>query len=397
MNHYQHAILVFILLLTYNNGLQSSLISKMQLTHSKISPVFAPSRLVVDEKGEKWRICAGVALLNSQSQLLVGKQIGRSSNCWQCPQGGVNDAWNGKEAESIDEAACRALYEETGLLSNRHALRLQIPPSNPVRYRTKGTANWIEKAGFAGQELHWTLFRLVDARGDLNPSIICDLDGKGDEAAEFSHVKWQNIDDFISHVEHKKRENYDSLKRLIEENNVVKDWNDQISALDFSGKWIRNPCLSSNLTEALVFRGLQLEEAQKEVRKPYIQFWKRKTSDKKLWAVTSFESDGATPRRELEYKIGEWEEEYEGRTVVFGTGELNPTVLKRRTMFVAEPDGCPIQIAHATVTECPRGVEESRRYLKNGNLVLRRTLWPRDVSSKKTFSSTEVFIRDTNI
>ena len=54
----------------------------------------APSQFVIDGKtGEKWRQCAAVAVLNSENKLLVGERIGVQPGAWQCPQGGVNDAW----------------------------------------------------------------------------------------------------------------------------------------------------------------------------------------------------------------------------------------------------------------------------------------------------------------
>jgi putative (di)nucleoside polyphosphate hydrolase len=365
---------------------------------------YAPSQYSIDETtGEKWRLCVGAAVLNSHNQLLVGERLG-IPNAWQCPQGGVDDAWKGRPKETIFEASSRELFEEMGLEVGTHVLHVvdpsyQHPVEPPVRYRTNGTStsNWLTKAGFAGQEIHWTVFRCADARGDQDPAAMCDLSGTGGEHAEFSKVQWQDLDEVVATIWETKREPYLALQRMLMLQNETKaaqddDWQNQMKSLDFGGKWTRESSSSIGLVEALVGRGLTQDEAEDEAKKPYIQSWRRSDETNCTWVVTTYQVDGVTPRRELEYSIGEWEEQYQGQAILFGTSETGTTILKRRTAFVAEPDADPVPMAHVTVTDGPKGVEESRRYLKkDGKFVLRRTLWPKD-TPETPIISTEVFV-----
>jgi len=48
---------------------------------------YTPSQVVVDDvTGERWRLCAGVAVLNSRNELLMAERLDRPGQ-WQCPQG----------------------------------------------------------------------------------------------------------------------------------------------------------------------------------------------------------------------------------------------------------------------------------------------------------------------
>eukprot|EP00428_Durinskia_dybowskii_P051067 CAMPEP_0170321240 /NCGR_PEP_ID=MMETSP0116_2-20130129/61376_1 /TAXON_ID=400756 /ORGANISM="Durinskia baltica, Strain CSIRO CS-38" /LENGTH=119 /DNA_ID=CAMNT_0010574055 /DNA_START=6 /DNA_END=362 /DNA_ORIENTATION=- len=93
---------------------------------------YIPSQMIIDPStGEKWRLCAGVAVLNSKNQILVGERHGKPDQ-WQCPQGGVDDEWTDtsnaghplttKPKETIVQAAIRELHEETGLIIDRHVI-----------------------------------------------------------------------------------------------------------------------------------------------------------------------------------------------------------------------------------------------------------------------------------
>lgn len=360
-----------------------------------------PSQIIVDETTqEKWRLCAGVAVLNSRNQLLVGERQGKPEN-WQCPQGGVDDERTpvGSETpipkETIVEAAIRELYEETGLETNRHVIldptfptpSINMSDGSGFRYSTSGTSNWLTQSGLAGQQLHWTVFRCMDGRGDCDPSTMCDLSGKGGASAEFTRVEWKDIDEVVQGIWEGKRGPYVALQSLLERH--ANKWQEQVNHIDFSGKWFRDSSKSINLEEGLLARGLTEEEANQETKKPYIQNWERHTTDSSSWLVTTFEGDGTTPRRTLEYKTGTWEEIYQGKSTLFGeTSE--PITLQRQTSYVAECDACPVPIAQVTITDGPKGIEESRRYLKDDMFILRRTLWPKG-SQNNPVVSVEVF------
>ena len=379
---------------------------------------YPPSRCVIDsETGEKWRLCSGAAVLNSKNQLLVGKRVLSSSSPnisedqqqWQAPQGGVDDTYednNGvtKDKETIEDASHRELYEEMGLVVGKHVMQISSTPTSDsgIRYRTNGTSNWLTKSGFVGQEIHWTIYRCVDAVGNCrDPKHMCDLSGKNGEHAEFTDVKWENIDSVVNQIWEKKRETYQYLEKLIQE--CVKIWENQVTSWDITGTWSRDSSQSTGLIEGLQKRGLTVEEATKEVSKPYIQSWKKQSGNSNndesspSWIVTTYDVDGKTPRRELEYKIGEWNEEYTGNAVLFGESSGKDKVtLKRHTEFVAEPDAnnptCPM-IAHVTLTDGPKGLEETRRYIKDENLIVRRSYWPMSETCVDPIVSTEVFQR----
>ena len=388
------------------SSISSNRFSVLRMSSSSAtSREYAPSQHVLDdETGEKWRLCSGAVVLNSRNEVLVGERVGLPDN-WQCAQGGVDDEWTSIDGvfhskETIVGACSRELYEEMGLQVGIHVV---VDPTFPnsengrgVRYSTTGTSNWLTKAGFVGQELHWTLYRCIDSRGDLDPSIMCDLSGRGGEDAEFTNVKWQPIADVVKNIWEKKREPYQYLKQRIDE--YATNWQTiMISKVEFTGKWSRENNMSIGVVEGLVARGLSKEAAAAEFAKPYIQSYSRIEEDKKAspfpaWEVTTYATDGNTIRRQLEYCVGEWAEDYDGEAVLFGSG---PETLKRHTLYVAEPLATPIPVAHATITETPQGrLEESRRYIRGDTLIVKRTLWsnPTDLKSKG-IECTEVFTR----
>ena len=352
---------------------------------------YAPSQIVVDEAtGDKWRLCVGAAVLNSQNELLVGERLG-VPGAWQAPQGGVDDAHSGKPKETIAQAAVRELYEEMGLVEGRDVLLIdQDTEEYRIRYSTGGSDNWLTKAGFAGQELHWVLFRCIDARGDKDASFMVDLSGNGGEDAEFSQAKWQDLTSVIDNIWEKKRGPYEALQKIVKDCNIENDWKEKSCGLDFTGKWSRDNSLCTYVPESLMKRGLSESEAETEAQNPYIQSWSRDGDTSLTWNVKTYKIDGETVRRDLDYSPGEWTESYKGKATLFGDSDVE-VKLKRRTMYVAEPEAYPERIAHVTITNGPKGVEESRRYFnEKGHFVLRRTLWKPD-DPNKGIVSTEIF------
>lgn len=348
---------------------------------------YLPSQCITDADGSKWRLCAGAAVLNSKNQLLIGERIGKPGS-WQAPQGGVD---GGPKPETITEAATRELYEEVGLKYKEHVLLEKIDcelPTLKCKYRTTGTGSWLEKEGFVGQELNWVIFRCADSNLECNPSQCNILSGLNGEAREFSAVRWESIDWVVKNVWEKKAQPYKVLREALQP--LVKQWDERCGSPLFSGRWSRDASRSVGVIEGLVARGLPEEKAKLKAEEPYIQDWLQHR-DNREWSVLTYEADGVTPRRELLYPLGEFEETYEGVSTLFGG--TNGGVVKRRCFYLAEADADESNpIAHVTVSETSRGREESVRYIKNGELFLRRTFWHN--WRKDKFVSTEVFVRN---
>lgn len=357
---------------------------------------FAPSQEAIDPAtGAKYRKCAAAAVIDSSGRMLIGERI-QIPGAWNAPQGGM-DAEN---SESAAAAAAREAFEEVGITSTGEQAQVVLVASqesneDAVRYEAGG---WLTKAGFAGQQLHWALFYTSDAKLDAEPSRICELGGLGGGAPEFSQVKWAPIDEVIESMWEAKRKPYVSLR----------DWARPFigqrvaacTAIDFSGTWTRDSAASSGVIAGLLARGQSAEEAGKKADLPYVQLWERSSEKTLEWFVTTFGSDGVTPRRKLLYLVGEWDEEWghegvpSGHTrpsTLFGAAE---GVVHRRTVYLAEQQADQ-GWAHSTLSPTPIGEEEARRYMKDGKMMLRRTFWPNCAPAETVVPvvSTEVFTR----
>mmetsp|Transcript_140700 Transcript_140700/g.448787 ORF Transcript_140700/g.448787 Transcript_140700/m.448787 type:complete len:181 (-) Transcript_140700:302-844(-) len=169
------------------------------------------------------------------------------------------------------------------------------------------------------------------------------------------------------------------------------------AAVDFEGTWHRNAGRSAGVAEALVARGHPREVADERSAAPYIQRWERtEGGDVGVWTVTTFKTDGVTPRRTLVYPLGDWEEEYEGASTLFGgattsPGEPQRQTVPRHTSWESEPQAVG-GLAHVTTSATLLGHEESRRFLADdGSMVLRRMY--RETGSEEAAVSDEVFER----
>ena len=352
----------------------------------------APSKFLIDEEDKKWRIAVACAVLNSKNEMLVGERI-NIPDAWQAPQGGVDDAWEGNNniAETVTGAASRELFEEMGLQTGQDVIVVPAnkttPAVKPTRYEAKGKDNWLTRNGFSGQELHWVIFRCCNARGDSDPMFMCNLEGQNGEAAEFSKVQWKPIEWVVSHIWPAKRGAYEALQDSLHD--AVEQWNEKIiKAIDFNGTWSRDSSKNEGVVEALIQRGVAADKAASEAERPYVQKWEQKETG--VWNVKTYGPDNNL-RRDVDYQVGKsWREEFSGTAVIFGSVENG---LCRTTRLIAEPDADSL-VAFTTITNIQgRGVEESTRYLKDGNMILRRTFWPE--GSESVVTCKELFVRNT--
>ena len=342
---------------------------------------YPPSRFTVDEEGRKWRLCAGAAVLNSHNFLLIGERI-NIPGAWQAPQGGVDDAWDGNNncQESIKEAAVRELYEEMGLRVGQHVVFEEPQPAEmkPFRYNTQGTQSWLSKAGFSGQELHWTIFRIVDSGGDQDPTTICDLSGKNGEGAEFSAVRWCPIESVVDNMWPSKRAPYEALQKAVQ--HIASMWDKRCALIDFSGVWTRDNLQSEATDEDfLLAPGESKQEFVPNITVSVVEEWKRIPGLLASWSMTRF-VDG---KEHSTYHFVKTDD---------GTGLDDEST---QTMsFCAEPDadgGLALVVSYSSSDDAQI---ETRRYRKGVEMLVKRTVWnTREAQVFKT-TATERFKRE---
>jgi|ERR1711903_86303 len=152
--------------------------------------------------GGEYRPCAGGLIFDRRGRLLIFERADRPGQ-WQFPQGGL-DAGEGEA-----DAAAREVWEETGLRAPtvtfvstlRERLRYDVPP---------GT--WLEKQGFRGQHMAWSLFFFAPETED--PAKFCDLGGLGGEPKEFRAARWAGWGEVLEAMAEFKRPVYERLAEL---------------------------------------------------------------------------------------------------------------------------------------------------------------------------------------
>lgn len=129
-----------------------------------------------------YRPCVGLMLVNEQGQIFMGKRFKQSA--WQMPQGGI------EPHEDIKTAACRELYEETGIT------QVKFLALSPTWYyydipRALRPPSW--QGQFKGQGQKWCLLQFLgqDEYIRLNVNLECQ---------EFDAWCWASKDTVVSRV-----------------------------------------------------------------------------------------------------------------------------------------------------------------------------------------------------
>jgi len=137
-----------------------------------------------------YRPCAGLMVINSKGQVLVGRRIDMPSEHWQMPQGGIDNG------ETPIEAAKRELMEEigTGKVELVQELDEWLTYDLPEHLIGK-----IWKGKYRGQKQKWFLFRFTGTDSDINIQT---------EHPEFSDWKWTDPSTLIEQIVPFKREIY---------------------------------------------------------------------------------------------------------------------------------------------------------------------------------------------
>ena len=105
------------------------------------------------------RLGVGIALLNKENKVFVGKRIDNPKNFWQMPQGGID------ENENYLQAAKRELLEETGIKNIKiikelnYWLEYDLP---------KNLLGKIWNGKYRGQKQKWFIMKFIGNDKEIN-------------------------------------------------------------------------------------------------------------------------------------------------------------------------------------------------------------------------------------
>ncbi len=131
-----------------------------------------------------YRPCVGVMLVNPAGHVFVGQRLDSELDAWQMPQGGIDPG------ESVQEAALRELWEETGLEAS--SVRIEAETEDWLKYELPhDLVPKLWKGRFRGQEQKWVLMRFTghDTEVDI---------AKNDR--EFSEWRWMPPGDLLDNI-----------------------------------------------------------------------------------------------------------------------------------------------------------------------------------------------------
>ena len=115
--------------------------------------------LMENNKDLPLRHGVGIALINNENKVFVGKRIDNPKNFWQMPQGGVDDN------ESFFQAAKRELEEETGIKNIKLIKELEGWFSYDLPENLMGKI-WDGK--YRGQKQKWFVMKFVGMEKEIN-------------------------------------------------------------------------------------------------------------------------------------------------------------------------------------------------------------------------------------
>ena len=105
------------------------------------------------------RIGEGIALLNHENKVFVGKRIDNPTNSWQMPQGGVDGN------EDFLQAAKRELEEETSIITVKLIKELNEWLSYDL---PKNLLGKLWKGKYRGQKQKWFIMKFLGKNDEIN-------------------------------------------------------------------------------------------------------------------------------------------------------------------------------------------------------------------------------------
>ena len=123
------------------------------------------------------RIGVGIALLNRENKIFVGKRVDNPTNSWQMPQGGVD------KNEDFLQAAKRELEEETGIRTVEVIKELNEWMTYDL---PKNLLGKLWKGKYRGQKQKWFIMKFLGKNDEINIRT---------KKPEFLDWKWINSSD----------------------------------------------------------------------------------------------------------------------------------------------------------------------------------------------------------
>ena len=105
------------------------------------------------------RLGVGIALLNHENKIFVGKRIDNPANSWQMPQGGVD------KNEDFLQAAKRELEEETSVRTVEVIKELNEWLTYDL---PKNLLGKLWKGKYRGQKQKWFIMKFVGSNNEIN-------------------------------------------------------------------------------------------------------------------------------------------------------------------------------------------------------------------------------------
>ena len=101
----------------------------------------------------------GIAVLNKENKIFVGRRIDNSADFWQMPQGGID------EGENYFDAALRELKEETSIKSVELVKEISKYTTYDLPDRLLGI---IWKGKYKGQKQKWFIVKFNGEENEIN-------------------------------------------------------------------------------------------------------------------------------------------------------------------------------------------------------------------------------------
>ena len=140
------------------------------------------------------RIGVGIALLNHESKIFVGKRIDNPANSWQMPQGGVD------KNEDFLKAAKRELKEETSIRTVEVIKELNEWQTYDLPKNLLGKL-WNGK--YRGQKQKWFIMKFIGKNEEININT---------KIPEFLDWKWIDLMDLTNVAVDFKLNVYEKIK-----------------------------------------------------------------------------------------------------------------------------------------------------------------------------------------